>query len=328
MHPFVNVQNKDVTIRVAVEGSGPLIVCVHGWPELWYSWRHQLSYFSERGYKVAAMDVRGYGGSSHPHDIADYTLRNLASDVVAVIDALDDSPSRDKNSHGQAILFGHDWGAPIVWNTSILHPEHIRAVAGLSVPFTGISEGSFLDIAEMLYQDKFFYQLYFQAEGVAEAEFEADVAASLRKTYFSISGDAPLDHFLENKPVDAKFFDGMVDPEVFPSWLTEADLQVFIDAFTASGFRGPFNRYRAQRIDAIEMAEHIGSLITQPSFFIGGEKDAVRSFVPGMDLYENPLSGGADVRGSVIIPNVGHWVQQEAPLETNIALEGFLSQLK
>ena len=328
MHSFINVQNKDVTIRVAVEGSGPLIVCVHGWPELWYSWRHQLSYFSERGYKVAAMDVRGYGCSSQPHEISAYTLRNLASDVVAVIDALDDSPSRDKNSHGQAILFGHDWGAPIVWNTSILHPEHIRAVAGLSVPFTGISEGSFLDIAEMLYQDKFFYQLYFQTEGVAEAEFEADVASSLRKTYFSISGDAPPNHFLEDKPVDAKFLDGMIDPEIFPGWLTEADLQVFIDAFTATGFRGPFNRYRAQRIDAIEMTEHIGSLITQPSFFIGGERDAVRSFVPGMDLYENPLSGASDSRGSVIIPNVGHWVQQEAPLETNIALEGFLSQLK
>ena len=151
---------------------------------------------------------------------------------------------------------------------------------------------------------------------------------SLRKTYFSISGDAPLNKFLENKPVDAKFLDGLVDPDVFPSWLTEADLQVFVDAFTATGFRGPLNRYRAQRIDAANMAEHVGSLITQPSFFIGGEKDPVRSFVPGMDLYENPLSGGADFRGSVIIPNVGHWVQQEAPLETNIALEGFLSQLK
>jgi pimeloyl-ACP methyl ester carboxylesterase len=179
----------------------------------------------------------------------------------------------------------------------------------------------------MLYQDKFFYQLYFQTEGVAEAEFEADVAASLRKTYFSISGDAPLNHFLENKPVDAKFFDGLIDPEVFPSWLTKEDLQVFIDAFTATGFRGPFNKYRAQRIDAIEMAEHIGSLITQPSFFIGGERDVCRSFVPGLDLYENPING-SDVRGSVIIPNAGHWVQQEAPLETNIALEGFLSQLK
>jgi pimeloyl-ACP methyl ester carboxylesterase len=133
---------------------------------------------------------------------------------------------------------------------------------------------------------------------------------------------------LEDKPIDAKFFDGLVDPEIFPSWLTKDDLQIFIDAFTATGFRGPFNRYRAQHIDAADLTEHVGSLITQPSFFIGGEKDPVRSFVPGMDLFENPLRGGADVRGSVIIPNAGHWVQQEAPLETNIALEGFLSQLK
>jgi len=327
MYSFVNVQNKDVTIRVAVEGSGPLIVCVHGWPELWYSWRHQLSYFSERGYKVAAIDVRGYGGSSQPYDIAAYSMRNIASDVIAVIDALDDSPTRAKNSHGQAILFGHDWGAPIVWNTSILHPEHIRAVAGLSVPFGGISSTSFLEIAELIYQDKFFYQRYFQAEGVAEAEFEADIAASLRKTYFALSGDAPLNTMLEKRPVDAQFLDDFVDPDVFPAWLTEADLQIFIDAFTATGFRGSLNRYRAQGIDATNMTEHVGSFIPQPSFFIGGEKDPVRAFVPGMDMYENAGRAAADFRGTVIIPGVGHWVQQEAPLETNIALEGFLSQL-
>ena len=315
----IRTNGVDLVVTEAGDPTGPCVILSHGFPESAHSWRHQIQPLADAGYHVLAPDQRGYGFSSSPKNVTDYGVQHLTGDLVGLLDA---------TGHADATFVGHDWGAPIVWNTSILHPDHIRAVAGLSVPFTGISETSFLDIAEMLYQGKFFYQLYFQAEGVAEAEFEADVAASLRKTYFSISGDAPLNHFLENKPVDAKFFDGMVDPEVFPRWLTEADLQVFIDAFTASGFRGPFNRYRAQRIDAIEMAEHIGSLITQPSFFIGGEKDAVRSFVPGMDLYENPLSGGSDVRGSVIIPNVGHWVQQEAPRETNIALEGFLSQLK
>src|SRR5258705_5579805 len=123
---FVTVNNGAVELSVAVSGSGPLIVCAHGFPELWYSWRHQIAHLAALGFRLAALDVRGYGRSSKPTEIEAYTLRNLASDVVAVIDHIGDGP---------AILFGHDWGASIVWHTALLHPEKIRAVAGLSVPF-------------------------------------------------------------------------------------------------------------------------------------------------------------------------------------------------
>jgi pimeloyl-ACP methyl ester carboxylesterase len=123
---FVTVQNGPIDLNVAVEGRGPLILCVHGFPELWYSWRHQIAHFSEHGYKVAALDVRGYARSSKPHEIATYSIRELASDVAAAIDQL---------GGGTAVLFGHDWGAPIVWNTALLYPDKIAAVAGLSVPY-------------------------------------------------------------------------------------------------------------------------------------------------------------------------------------------------
>src|SRR5262252_4998693 len=166
---FVTVRNGPISLNVAAKGEGPLILCVHGWPELWYSWRHQIEHFAAKGFKVAALDVRGYGGSSKPGEIAAYSMRQLTADVAAVIDQL---------AGGQAILFGHDWGAPIVWDTALLHPEKVRAVAGLSVPYGPRGEASILDFWRTLYAGRFFYQLYFQAEGVAEAELEADIPSA------------------------------------------------------------------------------------------------------------------------------------------------------
>ena len=226
MHTFTEVANGDVRLRVALAGDGPLILCVHGWPELWYSWRHQLEHFAAAGYRVAAMDVRGYGGSSRPEAIAAYTLRELCGDVAAVIEALSDQP---------AILFGHDWGAPIVYTTALLHADRVRAVAGLSVPFRPAGERSFLDIARELYPDRFFYQLYFQKEGAVEAEMAADWAGGLRRIYYAASGDAPADAFLIDKPADAGLLDGLVDPQPFPHWMSAADLDVFVRAFRAGG---------------------------------------------------------------------------------------------
>ena len=143
----------------------------------------------------------------------------------------------------------------------------------------------FIEMAKAMYKDRFFYQLYFQNEGMAEAELEADIPAALRKTYFSISGAAPLNKWLEHKPADAKLLDGMIDPQPFPDWMSEQDLQVYVEAFRAGGLRGPLNRYRAYKNDFEEMAEFAGKPVTQPSYFIGGERDAVRAFVPGIDLY-------------------------------------------
>lgn len=317
---FTTVHRGDIALNVAVQGEGPLILCVHGWPELWYSWRHQMAHFAARGYRVAAMDVRGYGGSSKPHAIAAYTMREIAADVAAVIDAL-------AGAEGSAILFGHDWGAPIVWNTAVLHPDRVRAVAGLSVPFVPASPASLVDALRVMYAGRFFYQLYFQAEGVVEAEVEADMRGALRRIYYTISGNAPLNAWLAPKPADARLLDGMVDPDPFPAWMSEADLQVYVDAFEAGGFRGPINRYRAQVLDPAELVHVHGKPVTQPACFIGGGNDAVRAFVPGMDLYADPGANCLDYRGTTIIPGIGHWVQQEAPDAVNAALEAFLTGL-
>jgi pimeloyl-ACP methyl ester carboxylesterase len=314
---FTTVQNGDIDIRVAVAGTGPLILCIHGWPELWISWRHQMEYFAPLGYTVAAMDVRGYGGSSKPADIASYRLTELCADAAAVIDALGD---------GTAVVFGHDWGAPIAWNTARLYPEKVRAVAGLSVPYLPVGPGSPLDLWKEIYKDRFFYQLYFQEPGVAEAELSADTAKSLRMIYYSISGDG-AGLFLKEKPADAKMLDGLIDPDPFPAWMSSDELQVYVDALEAGGWHGPLNRYRAQAYDAADIGSLPNPELHQPTAFIGGEHDAVRTFMPGMDIFEFASSSCTDFRGSTVIPGAGHWVQQEAPEATNEALAAFVRSL-
>ncbi len=156
---------------------------------------------------------------------------------------------------------------------------------------------------------------------------EGDIPVSLRKIYFTGSGDAPLNAWLAHKPADARLLDGLVDPRPYPAWMSTADLGVYAEAFLNSGFRGSLNRYRAQSFDPAELADIAGKPVTQPSFFVAGERDVVRSFIPGMDLFADPGVACSDFRGSTIIPHVGHWVQQEAPAETNTALEGFLRGL-
>ena len=316
---FIHVANGATNLRVAVQGEGPVILCVHGWPELWYSWRHQMEHFANEGYRVAAMDVRGYGGSSKPADVPSYAMRELASDVAAVARALSPDP---------VVLFGHDWGAPIVWNTALIYRDVVRAVAGLSVPYMPMGDSLGLDMFDQLYAGRFFYQLYFQTPGVVEAEVEADLQTALRKIYFTLSGEATVDAWLAEKPRDAALLDGMTDPDPFPAWLTDDDLAVYVEAFEAGGFTGPINRYRAQRIDFEALRDLRGATIEQPACFVGGERDAVRHFVPGGDLYTEPGRACADLRVSKLIDGAGHWVQQEAPAETNAALAEFLETLR
>jgi pimeloyl-ACP methyl ester carboxylesterase len=315
---FREVERGRIKLRVAVAGEGPLLLCVHGWPELWYSWRHQMRYFSERGYTVAAMDVRGYGGSSKPEEISAYAMRELAADVAAVARALSPDP---------VILFGHDWGAPIVWNTALMHPDAVRAVAGLSVPYRPAGDVMALALWEALYPDRFFYQLYFQQEQEPEAELSADCRRALRKIYYTLSGDAPRDEWLKRKPRNASLLDGLADPDPFPAWMSEEDLETYVEAFQAGGFRGPINRYRAQVLDFEELTEYRNAMVRQPACFIAGEKDPVRHFVPGSDLFADVGSACADFRGATLIPGMGHWIQQEAPEPTNLALERFLAGL-
>ncbi len=316
----IAVPNGDITLSVLIDGPEEAvhlpILCVHGWPELAYSWRHQIAHFASAGYRIAALDVRGYGDSSRPEEISAYTMAELTSDVAAVIDALG----------GKAILFGHDWGAPIVWQTSIRYPQKVAAVAGLSVPYIPASDTSFLDVMRHIHKETFFYQLYFQEPGVAEAEFEGDSDA-LAKIYWGISGEGLTAQPMRQKFKGDGFLSGMSRPAQLPDWLPADDLAIYETTFARNGWRGPFNRYRAQDQDHAERRDVVGKHITQPATFIGGALDPVRHFIPGMDSFAAAGAFCDDFRGATIIEGIGHWVQQEAPEATNAALMRFVSKL-
>ena len=233
----IEVVNGDITLRVEVAGDGPVLLCVHGWPVLSYSWRHQQRHFAERGYRVAALDVRGYGGSSAPREIERYTLRELASDVAAVASALGDEP---------VVLVGHDWGAPIVYHTAIRHPEVVRGVVGLSVPHTPPRPISLLDVLDAVFEDRFFYILHFQEPGEVEAEFSADLPRALKTVYHGASADGAGLVTMRDLPRGAPMIENMAPPPEGPlSFMSDEDLGAYDRAFERSVLHGGFNRYRA-----------------------------------------------------------------------------------
>jgi pimeloyl-ACP methyl ester carboxylesterase len=309
------VETNGIRMHAAEAGRGPLVVLCHGFPESWYSWRHQLIALAQAGYHAVAPDQRGYGQTTAPEPIEHYTLLHLVGDIVGLVDALGEKT---------AVIAGHDWGAPVAWHTALLHPRRVRAVAGLSVPYTRGRVGTMT--RQENFGDNFWYWVYFQQPGVAEAELEADLRKSLRMIYFVVSGDIPEEMRPVKKPATAKFLDGMTDPERFPSWVTEEDLDYYVAQYQQSGFRGPLNWYR--NIDRnIEITPQLETAkIEQPSFFIAGNKDPVLSFGRGnwVSKMDDLVT---DMRGKVFIEGAGHWVQMERPAEVNEALLGFLKSV-
>lgn len=312
-----NIDTNGISLRVALAGQGPLVILIHGFPESWYSWRHQIPALADAGYRVAAPDVRGYGGSDKPLAIEAYSIKNMCADIGGLIAAL---------GAERAIVVGHDWGATIAYGTALFHPERVRAVAGLSVPHLGRGSMPSVQLFRKIYKDRFFYQLYFQEPGVAEAELEADVPTSLRKIYYGISGEAQKAQVRIENPAGSGFLDRLVDPNPFPGWLTEADLDYFVGQFRNSGFRGPLNRYRNSERDFEELAGFDGKPIRHPTAFMAGSLEVVLRMIPGVDMVELMRRQCADFR-YVLMEDAGHWLQQERPAEVNAALVEFLRSL-
>jgi pimeloyl-ACP methyl ester carboxylesterase len=320
MAQFQTIELPDIKIRAAVQGAGPLVVMVHGFPESWYSWRHQLEPVANAGFTACAIDVRGYGGSGKPHAVADYDMAHMIGDICGVIEAL--SPQK------KAILLGHDWGAPMVWNSALTRPDRVRAVAALSVPYTGVLQRSFREIYEAVFTSKghFFYQHYFQDEGVAEAELERDTRDFLRRFFYATSGDA-VNAWPRDKKVGDKLLTGLPDPDPFPAWLTPIDLDYYVSEFESSGFRGPLNRYRNHDRDFDYLKQFTGRKIEQPALFIGGSKDPAFNLAGRGDPMAIMKKEVPDLRVADVLEGCGHWTQQERPDEVNARLIPWLKSL-
>jgi pimeloyl-ACP methyl ester carboxylesterase len=321
MSEFREIALADIRLRAAVEGEGPLVVMVHGFPESWYSWRHQMTPIAQAGFTACAIDVRGYGGSGKPYQVEAYAMERMIADVIGVIEAL----SPDK----RAVLIGHDWGAPIVWNSALARPDRVRAVCGLSVPYFGIPTRPFTEIFDEAFMQKnrFFYQAYFQKEGVAEAEAEKNVRDFLRKFYYALAGDAPDGAWPKDKTADATLLQGLVDPNPFPAWLTPTDLDYYVREFERSGLRGPINRYRNHERDFAYLQQFQGRKIEQPALFIGGSRDLVLTMFGRIDFVPLMRAQIPDLRGWDVLDGCGHWTQQERPQEVNERLLRWLKAL-
>ena len=288
---FVDTDGVRLRVVEAGERGAPLIVLAHGFPELAYSWRHQIPVLADAGYHVLAPDQRGYGGSSRPEAVEDYDIHALTGDLVALLD------SDVGGGVEQAVFIGHDWGAMVVWHTALLHPDRVRAVAGLSVPPIPRARSRPTE----RWREKFgadFYMLRFQEPGLADAEMEADVAVTMRGMFAGlVAGDAPL-----------------------PDWISSDEFDHYVSEFGRTGFTGALNWYRNYDRNWASTPQLAGAQTTVPALFVGGTADPVG---PTM----NPARAREVVAGPYTeewIDGAGHWVQQERPDEVNRILLAFL----
>lgn len=312
---FQMVQTNGVTLRTVVEGDGPLVILLHGWPQCWYLWRHQIDPLVKAGYKVAVPDQRGYGGSDCPPNISDYDIRTLAADVAGVATAL---------GYSEFKLIGHDWGCVVAWNTALLHEDVCQAVMGLSVPFWRMTDAA---INPPGMDDRFWYMRYFQEEGRAEAELEKDLERSLRVLYYGLCGDAPSGTWMKqlDHPKSSGLLDALPEPTSLPSWLTSEDLSYYVEQYQNSGFAGPINWYRNIPTNNKLTPELEGKKFRQPAAFAAGAKDDVLLYNPRWkDTFSNSFE---DLRFVEIIDGAGHWVQAEKPAATTALILEFLAGL-
>jgi pimeloyl-ACP methyl ester carboxylesterase len=291
------VAANGIELHVAEVGEGPAVVLCHGFPELWFSWRHQLPALAGAGYRAVAPDMRGYGGSSAPAEVEAYDVFTLGEDMVGLLDELGEE---------KAVFVGHDWGAPVVWQLALAHPERVRAVVGMSVPFVPRAPAPPVEILRAnLGED--FYIVWFQRPGAADAALARDV----RRT-FTTPRQWTVDWAAEDD-----------DEPPRPDWLTEEELAVYVDTFSRTGFTGGLNWYR--NIDRNwELSERFADRrVEQPALFVVGSRDPVKGFMPAeaMDGWVT------DLRGKVELEGAGHWVQQQRPAEVNEALLSFLGSL-
>lgn len=300
----------------------PVILC-HGFPELGYSWRHQLPALADAGYHVLAPDQRGYGRSSKPEAIDDYDIVHLDDDLLGLLDSL---------GHEKAVFVGHDWGSMVVWALATRAPERVAGVVGMSVPFIPRGERPPLEAMRFIFGDNFFYMLYFQEPGVADADLGRDPGTTMRRMLAGLSpgkrSSDPVDAANAAArmfaPGDAGFVERLPEPDGLPDWITPAELDHYVTEFGRTGFTGGINWYRNLDRNWHLTPELEGAKVTVPARFIGGTDDPVLLMTPPT-VQDGFL---ADDRGSVLIPDAGHWVQQEKPAEVNAALLEFLAGLK
>jgi len=325
MNPFREriLEVNGIRLNVTEQGAGPLVMLLHGFPETSHAWRHQRSALAAAGYRAVAPDLRGYGRSECPADIAAYTVLDVIGDLIGLLDAMGER---------QAAIVGGDWGATIAWQAAQLRPDRFRAVVALGVPLMDrapIPPSRLFPHTEAA----MFYTHYFAEPGLAEGEFEVDIDTALRKIYFAASGDAgPREDPATPNPFGmvartSGLLDALPDPASLPAWLDPIYMAAVVDSFKASGFRGGLNYYRNLDRNWALQGAFSGMKVEVPAYYLIGERDTGRA-IPGMDDIVAAMPTLAPrLWRSEVVAGAGHWLQQEAPDAVNAALLGFLGAL-
>ncbi len=323
-HRFI--ETNGLRMHIAEQGTGPLMLLCHGFPELWYSWRYQFPTLAQAGYHVVAPDLRGYGQTDQPGDPAAYTLLHLVGDLVGLLDVLGEQ---------QAILVGHDWGSVLAWNAALIRPERFPVLITMSTPYLprGPLHGVRATVPptqswKKALGDHFFYQSYFQQPGIAEAEFERDVRTTMRRFLYGLSGDAPPSerwHPIVPDP-QASPLNSAGNPTSLPSWVTEVDVDRYIAEFQRTGFRGGLNWYRNIDRNWELLAAYSGASVTQPTLFLWGDQDPILE-VAGVSRWIERMQQFVPKLRQAVLPGCGHWIQQERAPEVNAAILAFLQCL-
>ena len=313
-HRFIDTNG--MRMHIAEAGQGPLVVLLHGFPESWYSWRHQLTALSDAGFHVVAADQRGYGQTDRPAALDAYSMFHLVGDVVGLLDALGEE---------RAVVVGHDWGAPVAWHTALFRPDRLRGVAGLSVPFRPRGVRAPLTVLRAALGERF-YQIYFQEPGVAEADLERNVRATVRLTLYGASGNNPTVPDMMVREEHGFLGEISVPPQL-PDWIDEADVDFFTAEFERTGFAGGLNWYRNIDRNWELSAPFHGAKVTVPAAYIVGDRDVVYHFPGGKESVANLSTFVPQLKHSVVLEGCGHWTQQERPTEVNQVLIDFLRSL-
>ena len=313
---FFDVNGVRLRVLEAGPTGGPLVVLTHGFPELAYSWRHQIPALAAAGYHVLAPDQRGYGRSSRPEAVEAYDIAALTGDVVGLLDAV---------GAERAAVIGHDFGAVVAWNMPLLHPDRVALVAGLSHPPVPRPLTPPTEAFRRIFGDSFFYILYFQEPGRADAELGRDPARTMRLMLGGMrppADEAAAMRMLAAGP--AGFLDRLAEPDRLPDWLGSDELDTYVTEFTRTGFTGPLNWYRCFDRNWGILGEPAAATIGVPALFVGGTDDPTLSFTR-TDRAREVVTGPYR---QVLLDGAGHWIQQERADEINTELLRFLSETR
>lgn len=296
------VSTNGIRMAYYEQGEGIPIVLCHGFPELAYSWRHQLPALARAGYRAIAPDQRGYGLTEGTSAVRDYDIRHLTDDLVGLLDAL---------KIDRAIFCGHDWGGLVVWPMAQLNPDRVLGVVGVNVPFIPPAPVDPIELFRQAMGERM-YIVHFQKPGEADAFFNAHCEKAFRM--FLRRQRMTHDEFAK-LPKEMKTFDMLANIAAFdPTTVTQGDLfmseeelMVFVNAFKRTGFTGPINWYRNWTRNW-EITRSLVPRVMKPALVVAGDRDLVLSpaLMNGVEQYVPDIE-------THLVPECGHWTQQEQP---------------